>query len=99
MTTTTMTRVDPANYRVPLYEQLAAIIRDMITSGELQPNDRLPGEPALAQHHGIAKETVRRALYDLRHEGWIVTHRRKGQLRQRPAGPRASRVGRYASPR
>ncbi|WP_342352962.1 GntR family transcriptional regulator, partial [Methylobacterium frigidaeris] len=42
--------------------RLYLLLRDQITSGRLPPGARLPGEPALAAEHGLARVTVRRAL-------------------------------------
>ncbi|AGI88900.1 GntR-family regulatory protein [Streptomyces albidoflavus] len=55
---------------------IAAELRERIKSGALAPGKRLPGEPALVQEYGVAKETARRALTMLVTEGLAV--RRKG---------------------
>lgn len=52
------------------YQQLAAILRQRITSGEIK--GRLPSERALMQEHGLAQGTVRRALGVLVDEGLIT---------------------------
>jgi DNA-binding GntR family transcriptional regulator len=65
----TVDHLDPT----PLYEQLAAILRQMIKSGELHPRDPLPSESQLQQEHGVSRGTIRRALDILRDEGLIVT--------------------------
>jgi GntR family transcriptional regulator len=57
----------------PLYTQLADILREMITSGELQPRSLLPSESYLQQEQGIARGTVRTAIGILRDEGLVVT--------------------------
>ena len=57
----------------PLYTQLADILREMITSGELQPRSPLPSESYLQQEQGIARGTVRTAIGILRDEGLVVT--------------------------
>jgi DNA-binding GntR family transcriptional regulator len=62
----------------PLYEQLAAILRAMIESGELAPRDPLPSEPYLMQTHGLSRDTVRHALDVLRAEGLIQTFSGRG---------------------
>ena len=51
------------------YRQLAALLREQITSGELA--GRLPGERYLAQQYDVAVNTVRRALRLLREEGLV----------------------------
>jgi DNA-binding GntR family transcriptional regulator len=57
----------------PMYTQLADILREMITSGELEPRSPLPSESYLQQEHGIARGTVRMAIGVLRNEGLVVT--------------------------
>lgn len=57
----------------PLYVQLAGILRDMITSGELQPRAPLPSESYLQQEQGVSRGTVRMAVRILRDEGLVVT--------------------------
>jgi GntR family transcriptional regulator len=58
---------------VPLWEQLAAILRAQIVSGELPPRSPLPSESQLQQFHGVSRGTVRRALAVLAEEGLTVT--------------------------
>jgi GntR family transcriptional regulator len=58
---------------VPLYEQLAAILRDAISSGELGKREELPSETALMQENEVSRGTVRRALGILRDDKLIVT--------------------------
>jgi GntR family transcriptional regulator len=57
----------------PLYTQLAGILREMITSGELQPRSPLPSESFLQQEQGVARGTVRAAIAILRDEGLVVS--------------------------
>lgn len=57
----------------PPYQQLASILRDRIAAGEFRPGDALPSEKDLVQEHGLARETVRRAVKVLRDEGLVVT--------------------------
>lgn len=45
--------------------RLYLYLRDRIISGELAPQARLPGEPALASEHAVSRTTVRRALDQL----------------------------------
>ena len=62
----------------PLYEQLAAILRERIKSGELAPRDQVPSEPYLMQEQGLSRDTVRHALNILRDEGLIQTFPGRG---------------------
>lgn len=61
-----------------VYAQLAARLRTDILTGRLRPGDRLPSETRLQQQHGLARETVRRAVAVLRAEGLVVVHRGHG---------------------
>jgi GntR family transcriptional repressor for pyruvate dehydrogenase complex len=54
------------------YEQLAALLRERITSGDLREGDRLPSETALAEQAGVSRSTVREALRTLE-EGGLIT--------------------------
>ena len=67
-----MNHVDHMN-PTPLYTQLAGILREMITSGELQPRSTLPSESYLQQEQGVSRGTVRMAIAILRDEGLVVT--------------------------
>ncbi|MDF4254441.1 GntR family transcriptional regulator [Streptomyces sp. WMMB303] len=58
--------------------QIADDLRARISSGELTPGDRVPGEPALVRDYGVAKETARRALTLLVDEGLAVRRRGSG---------------------
>ena len=62
----------------PLYTQLADILREMITSGELQPRSSLPSESFLQQEHGVSRGTVRMAIAVLRDEGLVLTISARG---------------------
>ena len=54
---------------VPPYRQVAAILRDRISSGELAPRQRLPSIAGLVQEYGIARTTAAKALKVLVDEG------------------------------
>ncbi len=60
----------------PLYEQLAAVLRAQIASGEI--TDMLPSESYLQQQHGVSRGTVRRAIEILVNEGLVFTIRARG---------------------
>jgi DNA-binding transcriptional ArsR family regulator len=68
-------RLDDADPR-PLWQQLAALLRGRIERGELA--GRLEAETALAQHYGISRDTVRRALACLAGDGLIRSTRGRG---------------------
>lgn len=84
---TTVDQLDPT----PLHEQLAAIIRGQIRSGELEPRKKLPSLTQLSSRHEISGVMVRRALKLLNEEGWVVTVPARGSFvaprEQWPAQP------------
>jgi GntR family transcriptional regulator, transcriptional repressor for pyruvate dehydrogenase complex len=53
------------------YEQLAALLRERITSGHLREGDRLPSETTLASQAGVSRSTVREAFRTLEQAGLI----------------------------
>lgn len=53
-----------------MYEQLAGLLRDRISSGEL--SGRIPSIKHLAQDYGVSHRTVERALDLLKQEGAVV---------------------------
>lgn len=61
---------------VPLYLQLAGILRRQIEAGELV--SRVPSVRTLAQEYGVSHITADKALAVLREEGLIESVRGKG---------------------
>jgi hypothetical protein len=49
-------------YMLTIAAQLAAILRARIRSGELAPNQPVPGESTLMRRYGVARETAREAV-------------------------------------
>lgn len=68
----------------PPYEQIADLLRHAITSLQLRPGERIPAETKLAEHFGVARMTVRRAVQELRAQGLLVPASGRG-LAVRPA--------------
>lgn len=58
---------------VPLYRQLAAILRKRIENGELPPGRPIPSKRALRQEHGVSGQTVDKAVRILKDEGLVRT--------------------------
>lgn len=63
---------------VPLYVQLKNRIREQIRSGELKPQQALPGERQLVESYGLSRTTVRQALNELVAEGLLYRRHGKG---------------------
>ncbi len=58
---------------VPVYLQLAAILRGQIERSELAPRRPLPSINHLSQQYEVARGTVEKALQVLRDEGLVRT--------------------------
>ena len=78
--------------RVPFHEQLAAILREKIRTGEI--DSRVPSIVTLAQEYGVASRTAAHALGTLADEGLIVAVR-EGLLRHRARLTGAARWGTF----
>jgi DNA-binding GntR family transcriptional regulator len=62
--------IDPES-GVPVYQQLAGILRERIAAGKI--TRRVPSEKTLMQEFGLALGTVRHAIAILRDEGIVFT--------------------------
>jgi GntR family transcriptional regulator len=69
--------VDPLS-SIPVYVQLASILREQIETGKLQRDRPLPSEATLQQEYGVARGTVRKAVELLRDHGLVVTVQGRG---------------------
>lgn len=58
---------------VPVYVQLADILRGRILSGDLQPRRPVPSKRTLMQDYGVAGGTIDKAIGILRREGLVRT--------------------------
>jgi len=63
---------------LPKHHQLTEILREKISSGDLQPNDQFPTEESLCQLHGVSRGTVRRAVNTLVQEGLLRREQGRG---------------------
>jgi DNA-binding GntR family transcriptional regulator len=66
------------NSPVPLYQQLATILRGQIERGELE--GRIPSVKTLAQQYEVAQGTAERALAILRDAGLIRSAMGRGHF-------------------
>ena len=72
------------NSPIPLYYQLAEILRRQIASGELEPGAQIPTERELCEQTGISRVTVRHAITYLITEGLLVAQPGKGTFVAEP---------------
>lgn len=71
---------------VPLYYQIATILRRKILTGEFPPGAPLHSEEALKNEFQVSRITIRQALSLLEQEGLIVRRRGKGTFVSEKAG-------------
>ena len=75
---------------VPRYRQIAAILRERIERGEIEPQRPVPSEVQIEQEFGVARSTARKAIAVLRDAGLVVTVPGLGTFvrpeSERPAG-------------
>lgn len=69
-----MRTIDRSSDR-PAYRQLADILREQITSGQLVAGAELPAEGQLAESYGISRNSVKQAIQLLRTEGLVFSTR------------------------
>ncbi len=62
----------------PLYVQVADYIAAQISTGKLRLGARLPAERDLADQWGVAYQTIRRAMRELRERGLVTSVVGKG---------------------
>ena len=73
-----MTEVLERDSAVPLYAQLEQILSGKISSGQWQPNQRIPSENELNRMYGLSRMTVRGVLTKLVNDGLLLRVPGKG---------------------
>jgi len=69
---------------VPLYYQLKEIFRSWINAGKFDSDGRFPSESELQKRFGVSRMTIRRALSELVHEGFLIREQGRGSFVVRP---------------
>ena len=64
--------------KTPLYLQIAGILRERITSGQIRPGRPLPSEPQLVGEFGVSRLTARKAVHVLADEGLVEVVQGRG---------------------
>ena len=70
---------------VPAFRQVAADLREKITTGQLAPGAQLPSERDLVDAYGVSRPTVRDAVNLLRSEGLVTSEHGRGVFVRPPA--------------
>lgn len=73
------------------YRQIAAQLREQITTGQYQPMSWLPSESQLGEQYSVSRRTVRDAIAELRAQGLIAVVDGKGAY-VRPASELARNI-------
>lgn len=60
------------------YSKLMEELQEKMTSGEIQPGDKLPSENQLSTQYQVSRQTVRKALSVLQNEGYIYAEHGRG---------------------
>ncbi|WP_067132835.1 GntR family transcriptional regulator [Microtetraspora malaysiensis] len=76
---------------IPVYKQVAEIIRRRIDHGELKAGDAVPSEVELEAEYGIARMTARRVARELRELGLVHTIQGEGTFVGDDTAPRNHR--------
>lgn len=74
-----MIQFDMSDHR-PLYEQIKERMKELIITGVLNPEDKIPSVRELASQLTINPNTIQRAYRDLEAEGYIYSVRAKGSF-------------------
>jgi GntR family transcriptional regulator len=63
---------------IPAYFRMQTVVREEIEKGRWKPGEAIPTERALAEEHRISIGTVKKALLNLTHEGYLYRIQGKG---------------------
>jgi DNA-binding GntR family transcriptional regulator len=70
-------RFDAASAQ-PLYMQVADYIEAQVKGGKISRGQRLPSERDMGEQYGVAYQTIRRAMRELRERGLVESVLGKG---------------------
>jgi GntR family transcriptional regulator len=71
---------------IPLFHQVAVILRDQLASGVHAEGERLPSEAEICETYGVSRITAKRAMDELANEGLVTRSRGRGTIVSRGAG-------------
>ena len=68
----------------PLYIQIQEYIAELILSGKIPPETKLPSEREFSQELGVSRMTIRRSITELVNEGILERHHGSGTFVAKP---------------
>ena len=71
--------------KIPLYRQIIDDLKKQISTGQLQPGDRIPSNAELARIYGVSLITVKNALANLIKDGYLYGRAGRGTFVSDPA--------------
>lgn len=74
-----MIQLDFGDHR-PLYEQICEKTKELIISGALRENDKIPSVRELAAILAINPNTIQKAYKELENEGYIYSQKARGNF-------------------
>ncbi len=74
-----MIQLDLGDHR-PLYEQISEKIKELIISGVLIENDKIPSVREMATILAINPNTIQKAYKELENEGYIYSQKARGNF-------------------
>ncbi len=66
------------NSAIPMYKQVISAVIQAIENGTLTTNERIPSDRELSEQLSMSRMTIRRALFELTHDGWLYSEPGKG---------------------
>lgn len=86
--------IDPSD-PLPMYQQIAARLRDAIDNGALRPGERLPSEQDLIDATGVSRGQVRAGIDEIVQDGLAVTRQGAGTFVVDPPQRQRFEIGRH----
>ena len=66
--------------KVPIHQQLYCYIKECIENGTYKENETIPSEKEMQEMFEVSRITVRRAISDLEHDGYLTKRRGMGTV-------------------
>jgi GntR family transcriptional regulator len=86
--------IDPSD-PLPMYQQIAARLRDAIDNGALRPGEKLPSEQDLIDATGVSRGQVRAGIDEIVQDGLAVTRQGAGTFVVDPPQRQRFEIGRH----